>query len=42
MVKFEYSRYNAIIKYEWVYNSPIVVICSLILTDLTKVLLCFV
>ena len=37
MVKLEYNRYNAIIKYEWVATVLIVVICFLILTDLTKV-----
>ena len=36
MEKLEYNRYNARIKYEWV------VICFIILTDLTKVLLSFV
>ena len=40
--KLEYSRYNARIKYEWVATVLIVVICFLILMDLTKVLLSFV
>ena len=40
--KLEYSIYNARIKYEWVATVLIVVICSLILTNLTKVLLSFV
>ena len=40
--KLEYSRYNARIKCEWVAIVPIVVICFLIITDLTKVLLSFV
>ena len=40
--KLEYSRYNARTKYEWVATALIVVICFLILTDLTKVLLSFV
>ena len=37
MVKLEYSRYNAIIKYEWFTTVPKVVICFVIITDLTKV-----
>ena len=40
--KLEYSRYHARIIYEWVATVLIVVICFLILTDLTKVLLSFV
>ena len=39
MVKLEYSRYNAIIKYEWFATVLKVAIGFLILTDLTKVLL---
>ena len=42
MEKLEYSRYNAKIKYEWVATVLKVVICFIILTDLTKVLLSFV
>ena len=42
MVKLEYSSYNAKIKYEWVAKVLRVVICFVILTDLTKVLLSFV
>ena len=42
MVKLEYIRYNAKIKYEWVAIVLIVVVCFLILTDLTEVLLSFV
>jgi len=42
MVKLEYSRYNAIINYEWFATVLRVVICFIILTGLTKVLLSFV
>jgi len=41
MVKLEYNRYNAIIKYEFATVLK-VVICFTILIDLTKVLLSFV
>ena len=37
MVKLKYSRYNSIIKFEWVTTVPKVVICFLILMDLTKI-----
>ena len=40
--KLEYSRYNEKIKYEWFDTVLIVVVCFLILTGLTKVLLSFV
>ena len=40
--KLEYSRYNARKNMNWFATVLIVVICFLILTDLTKVLLSFV
>ena len=42
MVKLEYSRYYAIIKYELVYNSTLSVELLLILMDLMNFLLSFV
>ena len=42
MVKLEYSRYNEKIKYEWFATVLRVVICFVILKNLTKVLLGFV
>ena len=42
MVKLEYSRYYAIIEYEWVTTVRIVYDSLVILTDLMSLLLSFV